>query len=136
MLRIILLAALFALTVSAWAVDVNTVINVIDCESSGRYNAIGDSGKSYGIAQFQRATFNQLKRAARIPELSYKNPIHQMRLMVWAIDHGYGNNWTCYRKLVKRHVPPIHMHQDAPPLTYVALPARRETSYDDLIDYN
>jgi len=88
-----------ALSPRAEAADVNLVIDIIECESSGRYNAVGDDGVSVGIAQFQEETFNEMKVAAHMPRLRWKNPIHQMRLMVWMLDHGFGTRWTCYRKL-------------------------------------
>lgn len=90
------------LVIPAYALDVDTMITVIDCESAGKYNAVGDGGKSYGILQFQKATFDEMKRQAHMPNLQYKNPIHQMRLMVWGFSHGYANHWTCFRKIKKR----------------------------------
>lgn len=96
----IICAALSAcLSVPAHAADAKQVIDIIECESAGRYNVVGDDGVSVGIAQFQKATFEELKRKAKMPWLQWKNPIHQMRLLNWAIDHGYGHLWTCYRKL-------------------------------------
>ena len=83
----------------AQAADVSLVIDILECESGGRYNAVGDDGVSVGIAQFQEVTFNEMKRAAKMPKLRWKNPIDQLRLMVWMLDHGYGKRWTCYRKL-------------------------------------
>lgn len=129
---------LFALSwiLPAYAVDVHTAIAVISCESSGRYDAVGDGGKSVGIAQFQKATFNKLKKEAHMPNLTWKNPVHQMKLMVWAIDHGYGHLWTCYRNLQKKQPKPIIMHQADQRLIYADYPARKEPDYNDLIDYN
>ena len=97
-----------------YALTADNLITIVDCESSGRYNAVGDKGKSVGIVQFQKATFNWMKKAAGHPEYQWKNPIQQMRLMMWAIDNGYGNNWTCYKRLLKK-VPvmdsdnPLHL---------------------------
>jgi len=87
------------------AADANLVIDIIECESSGKYNAIGDDGISVGIAQFQETTFNEMKKLAQMPRLRWKNPIHQLRLMVWMLDHGYGPRWTCYRKLRDEKIP-------------------------------
>ena len=100
---LLLLVVLF--TPLAQAADVNLLIDIMECESGGyhytkkgRINA-GDDGVSVGIAQFQRVTFEELKRKAHHPEWKWRNPIHQMRLLNWAVDHGYGHLWTCYRKL-------------------------------------
>jgi hypothetical protein len=139
---------LFLLLILSWvlpahAMNVHTAISMIDCESSGRYNAVGDDGKSFGIAQFQKATFNMLKAKAHMPELRWKNPIHQMRLMVWAVDHGYGHHWTCYSKIQhKTQPPPIELRQDTQDTqdtqraVYVVYPARKDLDYNELIDYN
>lgn len=94
---VIILALL--IPAQAQAADVNLVINIIECESGGRYNAVGDDGVSVGIAQFQKNTFEEMKKLAKMPRLRWKNPIDQLRLTVWMLDHGYGNRWTCYRKL-------------------------------------
>lgn len=83
----------------AFAMAATLMVDIIECESSGRHDAIGDDGTSVGIAQFQRETFNEMKIKAGMPKLRWKNPVHQMRLMIWMIDHGYGKRWTCYRKL-------------------------------------
>ena len=85
--------------------DVNLVIDIIECESSGKYNAVGDDGVSVGIAQFQEQTFNEMKRLAHMPHLKWKRPIDQLRLMVWMLDNGFGYRWTCYRKLTAAAEP-------------------------------
>lgn len=101
MLRFILLLTLVS-PFSARAMDAGLMVDIIECESSGRYNAVGDDGISVGIAQFQEATFNEMKKNAHMERLRWKNPVHQLRLMIWMIDHGYGDRWTCYRELKKK----------------------------------
>ncbi len=93
----LLLLCCMMIPMNGHAADVNLVINILQCESGGRYNAVGDDGISVGIAQFQESTFNEMKALAKMPRLRWKNPIDQMRLMVWMLDHGYGSRWTCYR---------------------------------------
>ncbi len=116
-----------------YALDVDTMVTIIDCESAGKYNAVGDGGKSYGIVQFQKATFNEMKRQAHMPNLEYKNPIHQMRLMVWGFNHGYASRWTCFRKLTQKEIAkkeltnPLHI-PDQQPLVFI----NRETYEQDL----
>ena len=97
------------------AMSVEDAIEVIECESAGKYDAVGDGGKSVGIAQFNRATFRWMAKAAGHPTWSYKNPIHQLKLMVWGVDHGYGNQWTCYRHLQKKKV---YVMLKEPPATF------------------
>ena len=84
------------------AMDAKLMVDIIECESSGRYDALGDDGISVGIAQFQEATFNEMKKKARMPRLRWKNPVHQRRLLIWMSDNGYGSRWTCWRKIMKR----------------------------------
>lgn len=75
------------------------IYDILQCESSGRHeNVWGDNRKSYGLAQFQEATFNELSRKAGIKG-HWKNKNDQMRLLGWSIDHGYGYKWSYYRKL-------------------------------------
>jgi hypothetical protein len=100
--------AIFALfySIPAKAADINMVIALLECESSGRHNAIGDDGVSYGIAQFRKETFYEFTKQSKIKGMSYRNPIHQLKIMNWALDNGYGYRWTCYRKLN----PPMDSH--------------------------
>ena len=74
---------------------------IVQCESSGRHSVWGDGGRSYGIAQFQRRTFEWLKAKAGMRWLNWKNKEHQLILLEWALRNGYGRLWTCYHR-VKR----------------------------------
>ena len=97
-LNVLFFSCLF-IPIQTKAADASLIVDIIECESSGRHNVYGDKGKSYGLVQFQEATFNEMKKKAGLPRLRWKNPVHQLRLMIWMIDHGYGSRWTCYRKL-------------------------------------
>lgn len=103
LLSILLLTALLSTChpVPAAAADINLIINILECESGGRHNAIGDDGISYGIAQFRKETFYEFAAQAGFKNFNYRNPIHQLKVMNWAIDNGYGSRWTCWRKLKK-----------------------------------
>lgn len=100
-MRLKLFALLLFLPSFSHAADANLMISIIECESSGRFNAVGDGGLSHGIAQFRRDTFYEFASLAKMKGMRWKNPIHQMRVMNWALDNGYGRRWTCYRKLTK-----------------------------------
>jgi len=83
------------------------MVDIIECESGGKYNAVGDDasgpgGLSVGIAQFQKDTFNEMKVLAKMPRLRWKRPIDQLRLMIWMVDNGYAKRWTCYRILASK----------------------------------
>lgn len=103
-MRILLLCCLFYCS-HACAIGADLLIAVVECESSGMHNARGDSGKSYGIAQFQRATFTRFAKMAGKKNYQYHNPVHQLKLMSWAIDNGYGDHWVCYSKLAGKKSP-------------------------------
>lgn len=90
-----------SLSFSVQAADINLIIDILECESSGKHNIYGDAGASYGIAQFQRPTFYKFVKQAGFKKFYYENPIHQLKVMNWAIDNGYGAHWTCYTKLTK-----------------------------------
>jgi hypothetical protein len=74
-------------------------LEILLCESGIKHDGVwGDGGKSYGVAQFQKATFNDLKEKAGRPELRWKNRADQLWLLDWALRHGYGRYWSCYSK--------------------------------------
>lgn len=80
-------------------VDKNISSKVIQCESQYNVNAIGDGGRSMGIAQFQEPSFNRLSRLMG-EELEYTSPHDQIKLMVWSIANGHGREWTAYRAII------------------------------------
>jgi hypothetical protein len=72
-------------------------LSIILCESGCKHTGVwGDGGKSYGIAQFKYKTFCELRTEAGLPALRWKNRDDQVRLLDWALRHGYGKYWTCY----------------------------------------
>jgi hypothetical protein len=90
----------------ARAADPTLMMKIMECESSLRYKVWGDDGKSFGIAQFRKETFYEFAvmakvemKAAKLWPARWHYPQHQVFLMNWGIDHGYGNRWTCYRKI-------------------------------------
>lgn len=97
-LAIFIVAMLFVIPDSE-AADAKLMIDIIECESSGRHNVSGDDGVSYGIAQFRKATFQEFAKQAGMKGMRYRNPVHQLRVMNWALDNGYGYRWSCYRKM-------------------------------------
>lgn len=81
----------------------NLMLAIIACESSGRHDGVwGDGGKSYGIVQFQKRTFDYLSARSGIEGLDWKDKNDQLALLSWALDNEHGNNWTCYKKAVKK----------------------------------
>lgn len=83
-------------------IDSDILISMAECESSVRHNGVyGDNGKSYGIMQFQRPTFDLFKGISGIDGLEYENEKDQIVLTAWAVKNGFGDHWTCYRKYVQ-----------------------------------
>ena len=72
---------------------------VAQCESQLKTTAVGDHGLAYGVYQFHESTFDLFKKQFGDESLEYKNTEHQVELALWAISHGKGANWTCYRNL-------------------------------------
>ncbi len=73
-------------------------LSILTCESGLRHEGIwGDGGKSYGIAQFQYATFKDLRTQAGRLDLRWKDMHDQLWLLDWALRNGYGRYWTCYK---------------------------------------
>jgi hypothetical protein len=82
-----------------YGVDSGIINKVIQCESNGNINAVGDSGRSYGIAQFQKPTFSAL--SIKLGEkLDYYSTHDQIKLLAWSIANGYGNRWTAYKAIM------------------------------------
>ena len=80
----------------------NLADKIIECESGGKHDGVwGDGGKSFGIAQFQKITFNELKEKAEMKWLNYYERNDQIILLKWALQNGYGYHWTCYKIIAK-----------------------------------
>lgn len=74
-------------------------LSILLCESGIKHEGVwGDGGESYGIAQWQYATFKDLRELAGRPWLKWKNRDDQIWLLDWALRNGYGKYWTCYSK--------------------------------------
>jgi len=81
-----------------------TAQTVIDCESGGIQDLWGDKEMphlSYGVAQFQKRTFEEMAKKAMMSDPDWMNPAQQVHLLIWAIQNGYGKRWTCYRLMAK-----------------------------------
>lgn len=85
-------------------------MRVMLCESNNTVCKIGDDGISVGAVQFTEGTFNRLGKLARRnlirrgligkhEKLHWLNTGHQLMVAQWAMSHGWGHEWTCYRKI-------------------------------------
>jgi len=99
-------------SVDARAADAGLKLRIMICESGLRSDKVGDGGASYGIAQFQKHTFNEFasKNEKRMRRLgmwppSITNPQHQLFLLDWGLDNGYSSRWqVCFAKVKGRRM--------------------------------
>lgn len=85
-----------------YGVDSRLVSKVIECESDGQHEAVGDGGRSRGIGQFQKPTFESLEELyfkEYNEYLDYESEFDQIKLLTWSIANGHGRNWTAYRAI-------------------------------------
>jgi hypothetical protein len=64
-------------------------LSLIKCESSLNKEAIGDSGRAYGLLQFHKPTFKQYC------EGNYYNYLDQLQCGASMIKSGLSYHWTC-----------------------------------------
>ncbi len=80
---------------------------LIECESGGRNISLPDSDgiTSDGVLQFHRGpgdtlsngTWEDFSRASGLRG-SPRDPVEAIRMTDWAISHGLGPRWTCWRQ--------------------------------------
>lgn len=86
-----------------YGTDGSVVKKVIECESNGKQTAVGDGGRSIGIAQFQKPTWINLESLyfkEYNEHLNYESQIDQVKLLTYSIANGHGSNWTAYRAIM------------------------------------
>lgn len=85
-----------------YGVDGRIVNKVLECESDYEHTAKGDGGRSKGIAQFQKPTWDWME-VQYFKEwnehLDYKSSHDQIKLLAYQISKGNGNNWTSFRAI-------------------------------------
>lgn len=100
------LALFLLLCRSAYAADPLLVAQIVVCESSSRPNVCGDDGVSCGIAQFKRETFFSFAKKSGLKHPNYMDMTQQVFLLDWALNHGLGWNWTCYKIVTDKRALP------------------------------
>ncbi len=68
-----------------------TLLNVTHCESNFNPNAIGDGGRSFGLAQIHLPAHPQISKEEAL------DPEFAIEFMAKNIKTGNGNMWTCWR---------------------------------------
>ncbi len=79
-------------------VDGSLVSAMVKCESKGDIDAVGDSGRAFGILQYHKASFERHSKLFG-EELDYYSSYDQIKLTSWALSKGYGREWTSYRAI-------------------------------------
>lgn len=80
-----------------YGVKPETVKKIAFCESSYRYNAVGDGGHAYGVMQFHKPTFDGFSKKYG-KEYDYKSTLDQVELASEMISKGNARHWTCAKK--------------------------------------
>jgi hypothetical protein len=66
------------------------------CESNLKYNAVGDNGRAFGVAQFHKATWDLFNKK-RGTHLNYYSTKDQILMMGWAFKNDLQRNWSCWK---------------------------------------
>jgi len=74
-----------------YGLDEDRFYETIKCESGFKFNAIGDNGLAYGVAQFHKPTFDHYCLG------DYKSAKAQIMCMVGMWILGEEHQWTCYK---------------------------------------
>lgn len=69
---------------------------ILEKESNYRADAVGDSGKAVGMAQFWPATWSGFRKLMGEEISERTNPRQAIRTLAWALKDGRGRNWTPY----------------------------------------
>lgn len=78
--------------------DPKLALAVMRCESNGKQNTISDGGRSIGVFQYQKPTWERHSKEYG-EELDRNSPYDQAKLATWAIANGKGREWSSYRSL-------------------------------------
>lgn len=81
-------------------VSAEVMNKVLFCESRfnpNAYNKNDPNGGSFGIAQFQKTTFEHYSKKAGIENGDYYNPDDSIKTMAYMFSLKQENQWSCYR---------------------------------------
>jgi hypothetical protein len=74
-----------------YLIEESELMTVIKCESDFKYNAVGDGGASYGIAQFQKPTWDIFGCKG-----DYHSAKDQLVCMAESWKKNLQRHWTCW----------------------------------------
>jgi len=103
--------SLWALVQSAaleYDLPAETVYSLILSESGGDPTAVGDNGRSIGLAQFHQGTFTWLAEKYELPALWPDDALdsaNAVRVLCAALADGRGHLWHGWRRMSFQLVP-------------------------------
>ncbi len=74
-------------------IDPERFAALVSCESSWNPAAVGDGGKSTGLLQFQKRTFDEFAKKYHMPRLIIEDPYDQIDLASRMIQNGHSVHW-------------------------------------------
>jgi hypothetical protein len=81
--------------------DLRLMECIVFNESGGRSEAIGDSGKAIGVAQYHLATFLGHRRQMGLPQEDLRTDIDaSIQAMMFSVSRGGIGNWTARHKCI------------------------------------
>ena len=81
------------LSAEKYDVDANIMRRIIQCESMGNPSAVGDSGRSFGVAQIFLPVHPDITKEQAL------DPKWSIELMAKEFSVGHASWWTCWRML-------------------------------------
>lgn len=84
-----------------YEVSSSTMYATLKCESNFRSDAIGDQGRSFGIAQFFLPAGNKTEDGQVITKEMAQNNEIAISTMAYYFKIGHARKWTCWRNLVR-----------------------------------
>ena len=85
---------------SKYDVSYEEIYKTIKCESNFNPEAVGDSGRARGVAQFWRITFDAYNQEYFNGKLEYLSTEDQINLMAKMFSEGEQKHWVCFKKVV------------------------------------
>lgn len=81
-----------------YGVSPELMLAVMRCESNGNPNTVGDGGRSRGVFQIQKPTWDRFTKEMG-ETLDYTSSFDQAKVASWAFSEGHGDEWSTYRSI-------------------------------------
>lgn len=81
-----------------YGTDASLMKKVMQCESQGDPDMVGDHNLSHGLFQIQKSTWNRFTKQMG-ETLDYTRSFDQIKVTAWAFAHGDGPEWSTFRAI-------------------------------------